>query len=130
MKSIFVILGNQLFEPKLLQDLGCNKVFMAEDFDLCSYEKHHKLKLYLFLCAMREYKKELESLGISVGYFALNDRIKNQSYLECLVDYVLDNKIEQVNVFEIEDKDFESELLDGLTTSNIKIQVHQSPMFL
>ena len=59
MKSIFVILGNQLFEPKLLQDLGCNKVFMAEDFDLCSYEKHHKLKLYLFLCAMREYKKEL-----------------------------------------------------------------------
>ncbi|MBT5978577.1 MAG: cryptochrome/photolyase family protein [Gammaproteobacteria bacterium] len=130
MKSIFVILGNQLFEPKLLQDLGCNTVFMAEDFDLCSYEKHHKLKLYLFLCAMREYKKELESLGISVGYFALNDRIKNQSYLECLVDYVLDNKIEQVNVFEIEDKDFESELLDGLTTSNIKIQVHQSPMFL
>ena len=76
---MFVILGNQLFEPKLLQDLGCNTVFMAEDFDLCSYEKHHKLKLYLFLCAMREYKKELESLGISVGYFALNDRIKNQS---------------------------------------------------
>ena len=62
---------------------------MAEDFDLCSYEKHHKLKLYLFLCAMREYKEELESLDISVGYFALNDRIENQSYLECLVDYVL-----------------------------------------
>ena len=104
MKSIFVILGNQLFEPKLLQELGCSRVFMAEDFDLCSYEKHHKLKLYLFLCAMREYKEELESLNISVGYFALNDRIKNQSYLECLVDYVLDNEIEQVNVFEIEDK--------------------------
>ena len=130
MKSMFVILGNQLFEPKLLQELGCNEVFMAEDFDLCSYEKHHKLKLYLFLCAMREYKEELESLGISVGYFALNDRIENQSYLECLVDYVLDNEIEQVNVFEIEDKTFETELLEGLTKSNVKFKVHQSPMFL
>ena len=130
MKRMFVILGNQLFEPKLLQEMGCNEVFMAEDFDLCSYEKHHKLKLYLFLCAMREYKEELESLGISVGYFALNDRIENQSYLECLVDYVLDNEIEQVNVFEIEDKAFETKLFKGLTKSNVKFKVHQSPMFL
>jgi len=130
MKSIFVILGNQLFDPKLLQDLNCSKVFMAEDFDLCSYEKHHKLKLYLFLCAMREYKEELESLNISVEYFSLNERVKNQSYLELLVDYVLDNQIELVNLFEIEDKAFETELLEGLSKSNIKFQTHQSPMFL
>jgi len=130
MKSLFIILGNQLFDPQLIKKTGCNNVFMAEDLELCTYEKHHKLKLYLFLCAMREYKEELESLNISVEYFSLNERVKSQSYLELFVDYVLDKQIEQVNLFEIEDKAFETELLEGLSKSNIKFQTHQSPMFL
>ena len=53
MKKIFIILGNQLFDPKNLIQLGCSDVFMSEDYGLCTYEKHHKLKIYLFLCAMR-----------------------------------------------------------------------------
>ena len=55
-KKLFVILGNQLFHPKELKKLGCEEVFMAEDYGLCTYEKHHKLKLYLYLTSMREYK--------------------------------------------------------------------------
>ena len=47
--NLFLILGNQLFETKILKESGCTRVFMAEDFGLCTYEKHHKLKLYLFL---------------------------------------------------------------------------------
>ena len=62
--NTFVILGNQLFDPQLLKEKGCEQVFMAEDFGLCTYEKHHKLKIYLFLCAMREYKDELNREGI------------------------------------------------------------------
>ena len=30
--NFFVILGNQLFDPKYLKDQGCNEVFMAEDY--------------------------------------------------------------------------------------------------
>ena len=52
--KLFLILGNQLFDPSILKEMECNRVFMAEDFGLCTYEKHHKLKLYLFLTAMRE----------------------------------------------------------------------------
>ena len=48
-EKLFVILGNQLFHPKELKKLGCEEVFMAEDYGLCTYEKHHKLKLYLYL---------------------------------------------------------------------------------
>ena len=33
--NFFVILGNQLFDPKYLKDQGCNEVFMAEDYGLC-----------------------------------------------------------------------------------------------
>ena len=130
MKNIFVILGNQLFDPGLLQELGASQVFMAEDSNLCTYEKHHKLKLYLFLCAMREYKDELKSVNITVEYNTLNERIKDQSYLECLVKYVKANKIQSVNLFEIEDKGFETELLTGLSENDIEFHIHQSPMFL
>ncbi len=54
--NTFLLLGNQLFDPQILKDRGCKRVFMAEDYGLCTYEKHHKLKIYLYLCAMREYE--------------------------------------------------------------------------
>ena len=91
--KIFIILGNQLFDPIILKEVGCNRVFMAEDFGLCTYEKHHKLKLYLFLTAMREYCKELESHGIIVDYFPLESRKKEESYIKLLLNYLLESKL-------------------------------------
>lgn len=87
-KNLFVILGNQLFDPALLKSLECDEVFMAEDFKFCTYQKHHKLKLYLFLTAMREYKEELEKHNLKVTYFKLDDRIENESYLELLDNFL------------------------------------------
>ena len=72
--NTFLLLGDQLFDPKILKHKGCKRVFMAEDYGLCTYEKHHKLKIYLYLCAMREYKEELERNGIQVDYFSLEAR--------------------------------------------------------
>ena len=68
--KLFIILGNQLFDPFILKEVGCNRVFMAEDFGLCTYEKHHKLKLYLFLTAMREYCKELKLTIVTTCSFS------------------------------------------------------------
>ena len=48
-KEIFIILGNQLFNPDLLKAQNCKEVYMAEDIGLCTFERHHKLKIYLFL---------------------------------------------------------------------------------
>ena len=130
MNNVFVALGNQLFEPEILIKLGCEHVFMSEDFELCRYEKHHKLKLYLFLTAMREYRDELEDVGLSVQYSQLEDRSENETFLEHLVDFATHNNIQQLNFFEIEDKPFEKILLERLTNSNIKSIVHSSPNFL
>jgi deoxyribodipyrimidine photolyase-related protein len=74
--NLFVIFGNQLFDPEILKKYDCNSVYMAEDFGLCTYEKHHKLKIYLFLCAMREYKDELERSNIKIYYSKLDRRKK------------------------------------------------------
>ena len=50
-KNIFIILGNQLFDPKLLKSKGCREVFMSEDFGLCTFVKHHKIKtIFIFDC--------------------------------------------------------------------------------
>ena len=120
MNNVFVVLGNQLFEPNLLKKLGCKNVFMAEDFQLCQYEKHHKLTLYLFLTAMREYRDVLESAGSTVHYSHLDERDNNESYTEHLIDFVTSNNINELNFFEVEDKPFEKELFDGLQKLIIK----------
>ena len=70
---VFVLLGDQLFDPKHLKSAWCKQVILIEDFGLCSEQKHHKLKLYLYLCAMREYRDELTRSSITVHYTELED---------------------------------------------------------
>ena len=59
--SIFIILGNQLFPFTELKSFKNYNFFMAEDYELCTYEKHHKHKLILFLTSMRKYASELKN---------------------------------------------------------------------
>ena len=48
--KLFFILGNQLFPTKYLDRFKKDHLFfMAEDKGLCTYEKHHKQKILLFL---------------------------------------------------------------------------------
>ena len=91
--NTFLLLGDQLFDPKILKHQGCKRVFMAEDYGLCTYEKHHKLKIYLYLCAMREYKEELERNDIQVDYFSLEARSDDKTYIEFLVEFLHEKKL-------------------------------------
>ena len=45
MKSLFLILGNQLFPQKHLRKYKDSTFFMCESFDLCTFQKHHKFCL-------------------------------------------------------------------------------------
>ena len=45
----FIILGNQLFPTVHLKDYKDHIFFMAEDYGLCTYIKHHKQKILLYL---------------------------------------------------------------------------------
>ena len=46
--KLFIILGNQLFNPNYFKDFKDHTFYMAEDYELCTYEKHHKLKNITF----------------------------------------------------------------------------------
>ena len=129
-KNFYIILGNQLFDPKLLKKNNCNEVFMAEDFGLCREFKYHKSKIYLFLAAMREYRDELLKNSIKVNYFELDQRTDELEYVDFLIDFLKNKKIQEINIYEIEDKPFESKFLKKLAQNQIEVKITKSPMFL
>ena len=57
---LFIILGNQLFNPQYFKDFKDHIFYMSEDYELCTYEKHHKLKILLFLSSMRSHAESLK----------------------------------------------------------------------
>ena len=70
--KLFLLLGNQLFSPKYLNDFKDHTFFMAEDYGLCTFEKHHKLKILLFLSSMRSFRDEIKSKNFNLIYKDVN----------------------------------------------------------
>ena len=129
MKSLFIILGNQLFPHKHLRKYKDSTIFMCESFDLCTFQKHHKLKLILFLSSMRSYADELKKNKFKVNYIDLKKDFKI-SYEKKLENFIKKNKFEELISFEIEDKFFEKKISTLCKKNKIKLTFIQSPMFL
>ena len=91
--KLFIILGNQLFNPKYLSDYKDHIFFMAEDYGLCTFEKHHKLKILLFLSSMRSFKDELKSKNFNVIYKDVNKDFKKKMYKQ--KEKYLNNKFDE-----------------------------------
>ena len=117
--DVFLILNNQLFEPEILNQLGCSRVFLAEDRKLLEREKQHKLKLYLNLCSVREYKEELEIAGIKVDHFSIENRNDKLEFEQFVLGYLNKQHISRVTLFEIEDKYLENRLLTSFKNNEI-----------
>ena len=129
MKSLFLILGNQLFPQKHLIPFKDSTFLMMEDFGLCTYQKHHKLKLILFLSSMRSYADELKKNKFKINYYDLNKEFKIP-YEKKLEKFINKNKINELISFEIEDKFFEKKILLLTKKLNINWKIITSPMFL
>lgn len=129
-----VILGSQLFPLSYVRETGVKRVFMAEDQGLCTYIKHHKLKLVLFLAAMRSYADELRDAGFEVHYVKLDDQptgSKAPSYEQKIEDYLDANKsISTLVHYEIEDKFFEHRFKTFVGKHALDTSELQSPMFV
>ncbi len=129
MKSLFLILGNQLFPLKNLVNYKKSTFFICEDYGLCTFQKHHKLKLLLFLSSMRSYADELKKNKFKINYLDLNNDFK-VPYEKKLEIFIKKNKINQLISFEIEDKFFEKKIISLIKKLKINWKVIPSPMFL
>ena len=70
--KLFFILGNQLFPSKYLDRFKKDHLFfMAEDYQLCTYEKHHKQKILLFLSSMRSHADSLKRDKFKLEYIKI-----------------------------------------------------------
>ena len=127
--KLFLLLGNQLFSPKYLNDFKDHTFFMAEDYGLCTFEKHHKLKILLFLSSMRSFRDEIKSKNFNLIYKDINKDFK-VSYEKKLDKIIKEKKFKEISFFEIEDKFFEKKIINIAKKNSLKINQIKSPMFL
>ena len=130
MHDVFLLFSNQLFQPEILNQQGCSRVFLAEDRKLLASEKQHKLKLYLNLCSIREYKEELQDAGIKVDHVSIENRNDDLEFEKFFLTYLKTENLSKVILFEIEDKHFEKSLLASFEQNKISYEIKSSPMFL
>ena len=129
-KKLFIILGNQLFNTRFFSQYKKDHIFfMAEDFGLCTYEKHHKKKILFFLSAMRSFNDELKEKGFEVFYKKIEEDDFKTDYLDKVIHLIKDMKIKSVSFFEIEDKTFEKIFIKKLKNI-VEINCLITPMFL
>lgn len=124
-KKAHIVLGNQLF--KLDKNYKDKIIFMAESWDLCTYEKHHKNKIVLFLSAMRHFKEEHEKKGFKFAYYELE---KDRTFETCLLDFIKKQKIKDFSILEIADKPFEKKIEKMFKQNKLDLTLLPNPMFL
>ncbi len=130
MANALLILGNQLFDPKSapLKGKKFDHVFMREDVELCTHFKYHKLKIALFLMAMRSYADELRKSHHKVDYQELKpSKLKYEAHLS---KWLKEKSIKHLTMFEIEDKFFETRIHAALKKAKIEVTLLRTPMFL
>jgi len=129
--KLFFILGNQLFPPKYLDRFKNDHLFfMSEDYELCTYEKHHKLKILLFLSAMRSYSDNLKKNKFKVEYTKIDSSDFKKNYLDKIKKIINSKKIKEITSFEVEDKFFEKKVKSFVKKNNLVWNKIKSPMFL
>ena len=129
--KLFFLLGNQLFSEKYLEKYKKDHFFfMAEDYQLCTYEKHHKQKILLFLSCMRSHADRLKKNKFKLEYSSIEDKSFKLDYTEKLKKIIKTKKIKEISSFEIEDKFFENKITNFLKKEKIKWNIIQTPMFL
>ena len=129
--KLFFILGNQLFPLKYIDRYKKDHLFfMSEDRGLCTYEKHHKQKILLFLSSMRSYADELNKNKYNLKYYKIEEKEFNDDYITKVKKTISSNKITEVSSFEIEDKLFEKKIQDFLKKEKIIWNIISTPMFL
>lgn len=128
--TVFCVLGNQLFDPRLLPVKNENhvQIFMREDAELCTHFKYHQQKILFFLSAMRKHARELEARGFQVHYEKLGEH--PGTFDERLLLFLKKKKSKRLDLYEIEDKFFETRLRDLAAQAGVELVIHESPMFL
>ena len=126
-RPLTIVLGNQLFPKEYFEDLKAAPIFMAEDVGLCTYVRHHQQKIVLFLAAMRSFRDAMVDAGFDLRYHELD--AGDDSFMERLGRVVDAECIDELRVFEVEDKPMEDALRKFSRDRGLPLKELESPMF-
>lgn len=126
MKTLFIILGNHLFDFKYHKNTDYD-FFMCEDISLCTHFKFHKHKIMHFLISMREYRDLIRTKDKNLYYYEIQE---NEQYINVLKQTISKNKYKKILFFEIEDKFFEEIIINFCKDQNLNYEIIKNPMFM
>lgn len=129
-KKLLVVQGNQLFPPDALRHQKDALIYLAEDYQACTYLQHHKHKLVLILSAMRAYADMLRQAGFTVIYQKLDDQSATLSYTDKLGRVIEKYGCRTLLHFEMQDKSMARRMAHFVAAHNLRHRVLPSPMFL
>jgi deoxyribodipyrimidine photolyase-related protein len=72
-QGLLLVLGDQLFDPRLLPAGVPRRAVMAEDRGLCTRYPLHRATIAMFLAAMRAHADELRAAGWTIDYTRIDD---------------------------------------------------------
>ena len=75
---------------------------MSEDYELCTYERHHKLKILLFLSSMRSYADKLRENKFKLNYSKIDSADFKKDYTKKLEKILKVNNVKEITSFEID----------------------------
>jgi Uncharacterized protein related to deoxyribodipyrimidine photolyase len=79
---------------------------------------------------MRSYAEELQTAKLKVTYYNCEHKLFTKDYEAKLLDFIQANKITEITSFEIEDKFFETRVINFLAKHKINYHIVPSPMFV
>ena len=122
--NCFIILPNQLFDIKYLDNPKDYKFFLIEEplffGDKRRVKNFSKLKLVLHRASMKYYYDYLKSEKIDIDYIDYN-KVKNYSFIK---------KCDKVTMFDPVDHLFQSTISKELKKKKIELEILDTPLFL
>ena len=130
-KSIFLVLGDQLFSSRNRGFKKDQAVLMIEDQGLCTHFKYHKNKILLFLSSMRSYRDQLKSKEHKVFYYDSSHKLFSKKFEAKLEDFFSNNKsFNALETYDVSDHFFKNRLTKFCQKRKIELNFIDNPMFL
>lgn len=125
--SLFMIFGNQLFEPHHLGGRRHVSVVMVEDEAQCRRYAYHRQKLAFLLAAMRSHADRLRYAGFDVHYFTLEQGLNWRRALDAVLTRRTAGRLSH---FDVESPALTAKLARYAGDRGLALDVHRTPMFM
>ena len=121
--SINIIFPNQLFEDSVVIE-NKKTTYLIEEYLFFKQYNFHKQKILFHRDSMKNYFDYLINMGLNVKYINSFD---DESDIRIFLNNISSNEI---NIYNPVDNWLEKRIISSCLKSNIKINIHENPLFL